>query len=113
MYSISSIANSSTMYVIKRNGSKQEVSFDKITARIKKLCYGFESSNISPIKIAQKVIAGIYDGVTTTELDCLAAETTAYSTTIHPDYSLLASRIAISNLHKNTEKTFSNNIQKF
>lgn len=113
MYSISSISNSSTMYVVKRNGSKQEVSFDKITARIKKLCYGFESSNISPIKIAQKVIAGIYDGVTTTELDCLAAETTAYSSTIHPDYSLLASRIAVSNLHKNTEKTFSNNIQNF
>ena len=101
------------MFVIKRDGSKQEISFDKITARIKKLCYGFNSPEISPIKIAQKVIAGIYNGVTTTELDCLAAETTAYSSTIHPDFSKLAARIAISNLHKNTEKSFSKNIEKF
>ena len=105
--------NNDTMFVIKRDGSKQEISFDKITARIKKLCYGFNSKDISPIKIAQKVIAGIYNGVTTTELDCLAAETTAYSSTTHPDFSELASRIAISNLHKNTEKCFSKNIEKF
>ena len=103
----------STMHVIKRNGSKQEVSFDKIIARIKKLCYGFNSHHISPEKIAQKVIAGMYNGVTTTELDCLAAETAAYSSTIHPDFSQLAARIAISNLHKNTEKSFSANINKF
>ena len=101
------------MFVIKRDGSKQEISFDKITARIKKLCYGFNSPDISPIKIAQRVIAGIYNGVTTTELDCLAAETTAYSSTTHPDFSKLAARIAISNLHKNTEKSFSKNIEKF
>ena len=103
----------STMHVIKRNGSKQDISFDKIIARIRKLCYGFNSSLISPERIAQKVISGMYDGVTTTELDCLAAEITAYSSTIHPDFSVLAARIAISNLHKNTEKSFSENITKF
>ena len=98
------------MFVIKRNGSKEPVKFDKITARIEKLCYSLNSQFIDPVKVAMKVIEGLYDGVTTTELDNLAAETAASMSTIHPDYSLLASRIAVSNLHKNTTKSFSTTI---
>ncbi|MGK0389382.1 MAG: ribonucleoside-diphosphate reductase alpha subunit [Maribacter sp.] len=94
------------MQVVKRNGGKESVSFDKITARIKKLCYGLNTKYVSHIEIAKKVIQGLYDGVTTTELDNLAAETAATMTTIHPDYAQLAARISISNLHKNTDKSF-------
>ncbi len=94
------------MYVIKRDGRQESVKFDKITARIKKLCYGL-SSQVSAEMIAMKVIEGIYDGVTTTELDNLAARVAAASTLLHPDYALLASRLAISNLHKNTCNSFS------
>src|ERR1700744_3018932 len=93
------------MFVIKRDGRKESVKFDKITARIEKLCYGFNL--VDPIDVAKKVIEGLYDGVTTSELDNLAAETAASLTTKHPDYALLASRIAVSNLHKNTIKSFS------
>ena len=93
------------MYVIKRDGKKESVKFDKITARIEKLCYGFNL--VDPIDVAKKVIEGLFDGVTTSELDNLAAETAASLTTKHPDYALLASRIAVSNLHKNTIKSFS------
>lgn len=94
------------MFVLKRDGRSEAVKFDKITGRIKKLCYGLHPS-VDPVKISMKVIEGIYDGVTTTVLDNLAAETAASMTTTHPDYALLASRIAVSNLHKNTEKSFS------
>lgn len=94
------------MFVVKRDGRSEAVKFDKITARIKKLCYGLHPS-VDPVKISMKVIEGIYDGVSTTELDNLAAEVSATMTTTHPDYALLASRIAVSNLHKNTEKSFS------
>ena len=94
------------MYVIKRNGKKESIKFDKVTARIEKLSYSL-SPMVKPIDVAKKVIEGIYDGVPTTELDNLAAETAASLTTKHPDYALLASRIAISNLHKNTLKSFS------
>ncbi len=95
------------MYVIKRNGRKENVMFDKITARINKLSYGLDINYVDPIKISKRVVEGVYDGVTTTELDNLAAETAASMTPIHPDYASLASRIAVSNLHKNTEKHFS------
>ncbi len=98
------------MFVIKRDGRKQEVKFDKVTARIQKLCYGLDPVHVDPIVVAVKVIEGIYDGVTTSELDNLAAEVAATMTTQHPDYALLASRIAISNLHKNTNKSFSRTI---
>ncbi|SDM64141.1 ribonucleoside-diphosphate reductase alpha chain [Daejeonella rubra] len=94
------------MFVIKRNGRKESVKFDKITARIQKLSYGL-SPLVDAIDVAKKVIEGLYDGVSTTELDNLAAETSASLTTKHPDYALLASRIAVSNLHKNTIKSFS------
>lgn len=95
------------MQVLKRSGKKESVSFDKITARIKKLCYGLNQKYVDPIEISKKVIQGLYDGVSTTELDNLAAETAATMATHHPDNALLAARIAISNLHKNTDKTFS------
>ncbi len=95
------------MFVIKRDGNKESVKFDKITARIQKLCYGLDPVHVDPVPVAMKVIEGIYDGVTTHELDNLAAEIAASMTTRHPDYALLASRIAVSNLHKSTNKSFS------
>ncbi len=94
------------MYVVKRDGHKEPVMFDKITDRIKKLCYGLNSL-VEPVKVAMRVIEGLYDGVSTSELDNLAAETAASMTISHPDYAQLAARIAISNLHSNTKKSFS------
>ncbi|GLB38634.1 putative provides the precursors necessary for DNA synthesis [Lyophyllum shimeji] len=96
-------------FVFKRDGyvRKERVQFDKITARIEKLCYGLDMNYVNPIEVAQKVVAGVYQGVTTVELDNLASETAAYLTTKHPDYAVLAARIAISNLHKETKKNFS------
>ena len=94
------------MFVLKRDGRKEAIKFDKITARIQKLCYGF-SELVDPTAVAMKVIEGIYEGVTTSELDNLAAEVSASMTTRHPDYALLASRISVSNLHKDTKKSFS------
>ena len=94
------------MLVVKRDGNKEPVAFDKITARIKKLCYGFDPKQVEPILVAQKVVAGVYDGVTTVQLDDLASETAAFLTTQHPDYGRLAARIAVSNLHKQTLKSF-------
>jgi len=98
------------MYVIKRDGRKEAVKFDKITARIVKMCYGLDPL-VSPESVAMKVIEGIYDGVTTSVLDNLAAEVAASKTIDHPDYALLASRISVSNLHKNTKKTFSETME--
>jgi len=98
-------------YVFKRDGRKEAVKFDKVTARIQKLCYGLDPVHVDAVHVAMKVIQGIYPGVSTTELDNLAAETAASLTTKHPDYALLASRIAISNLHKTTKKSFSETIK--
>ncbi|CDK28507.1 unnamed protein product [Kuraishia capsulata CBS 1993] len=95
------------MHVYKRDGRKEPVRFDKITARISRLCYGLDSNHVDAVAITQRVISGVYQGVTTIELDNLAAETAAYMTTIHPDYAILAARIAVSNLHKQTTKVFS------
>jgi ribonucleoside-diphosphate reductase alpha chain len=100
------------MYVIKRDGKKESVKFDKVTARIQKMCYGLDQVHVDPVTVAMKVIEGIYDGVTTSELDRLTAEVAATMTTKHPDYALLASRIAISNLQKNTNKSFSQTIKE-
>ena len=99
------------MFVEKRNGKSESVKFDKITARIEKLCYGLDRRFVNSIDVAKKVIEGLYDGVTTTELDNLAAETAASLTVKHPDYALLASRVAVSNLHKNTIKSFSDTMK--
>ena len=94
------------MYVVKRDGRREPVMFDKITSRIRKLCYGLNSL-VDPVKVAMRVIEGLYDGVTTSELDNLAAEIAATMTVTHPDYARLAARISVSNLHKNTKKSFS------
>ena len=94
------------MDVLKRDGRREPVMFDKITARVKKLCYGLNEL-VDPVKVAMRVIEGLYDGVTTSDLDNLAAETAASMTVSHPDYAKLAARISVSNLHKDTKKTFS------
>lgn len=99
------------MYVIKRDGRQESIKFDKVTARIQKLCYGLDPL-VDPIPVAMKVIEGIYEGVTTQQLDELASETAASFTVRHPDYALLASRIAVSNLHKGTIKSFSKTMKK-
>lgn len=100
------------MLVLKRDGHRESVKFDKITARVEKLCYGLDLKYVSPVEVAMKVINGLYDGVTTIELDNLAAEIAATLTTKHPDYAKLAARIAISNLHKVTSKSFSNTMKR-
>ena len=94
------------MYVVKRDGKREPVMFDKITSRVRKMCYGLNKL-VDPVKVAMRVIEGLYDGVTTSELDNLAAEIAATMTVQHPDYAKLAARIAVSNLHKNTKKSFS------
>jgi len=99
------------MLVLKRDGRRESVKFDKITARIEKLCKGLNRDFVEPVKIAQKVIDGLYDGVSTVQLDDLAAEIAASMTTRHPDFAKLAARIAISNLHKVTSGSFSNTMK--
>lgn len=100
------------MLVIKRDGRRESVKFDKVTARIERLCYGLDMNYVDPTNVARKVIEGIHDGVTTVQLDMLAAEQAASMTTTHPDYAILAARIAISNLHKETSKSFSNTMKR-
>jgi ribonucleoside-diphosphate reductase alpha chain len=100
------------MRVLKRNGSYEPVKFDKVSARIKKQTYDLDRDFIDPIEVAQKVISGIYDGITSKELDRLAAETSASLTRIHPDYSVLAARLAITSLKKDTSKSFKETIEK-
>ncbi|KAF7840056.1 Ribonucleoside-diphosphate reductase large subunit [Senna tora] len=99
------------MYVVKRDGRQEAVHFDKITARLKKLSYGLSTEHCDVVLVAQKVCAGVYKGVTTSQLDELAAETAAAMTANHPDYAILAARIAVSNLHKNTKKSFSETVK--
>jgi ribonucleoside-diphosphate reductase alpha subunit len=95
------------MQVIKRSGKKELVHFDKVTSRVTRLSYGLQLKSEDIIEISKKVVSGIFNNVTTTELDNLAAETAASFTTKHPDFAVLAARIAVSNLHKNTKKSFS------
>ncbi|MGB0452772.1 MAG: ribonucleoside-diphosphate reductase subunit alpha [Bacteriovoracaceae bacterium] len=99
------------MYVITRGGEKEPVKFDKITERIEALCFDLDRNHVDPMIVTQKVIEGIYDNISTTELDQLAAETAAYLSTKHPHFSTLAGRIAVSNLHKETKGCFSENIK--
>ena len=98
------------MFVVKRDGRKEPIMFDKITARVRKLCYGL-NERVDPIKVSMRVIEGLYDGVTTSELDNLAAEQAATMTTTHPDFAKLAARISVSNLHKNTKKSFAETME--
>ncbi len=100
------------MLVLKRDGHRESVKFDKITSRIEKLCYGLDPKLVNPVEVAMKVINGLYDGVSTHELDNLAAEISATMITRHPDFAKLAARIAVSNLHKTTSKSFSNTMKR-
>ena len=100
-------STSGKMFVMKRDGRKEKVMFDKITSRISKLCYGLKEDYVDPVDITMKVVSGVYSGVTTAELDTLAAETAAAMTTKHPNYGTLVAWIAVSNLHKETTKIFS------
>nr|XP_012220225.1 PREDICTED: ribonucleoside-diphosphate reductase large subunit-like [Linepithema humile] len=95
------------MHVLKRDGHKEPVHFDKITKRIEMLCHGLDLNYVDPSAIALRVITNLYSGVTTVELDNLAAKTAMHMNSQHPDYEILAARIAISNLHKETKKVFS------
>jgi ribonucleoside-diphosphate reductase alpha chain len=97
------------MRVLKRSGSYENVSFDKVLNRIKKLSDGLDG--VHPDEVAQKICGRIYDGVTTTELDELTATTCSTMSTVHPDYGILAARIIISNLHKNTPAKFSEAVE--
>jgi len=99
----------SSFCVVKRNGTKEEVSFDKVIRRIRKLTYGL-SSEINPIIVAQKVCSQIYNNVSTGELDELSAQICISMETTHLDYGVLASRIIISNNHKSTSPSFSETI---
>ncbi|GLT32111.1 hypothetical protein SLA2020_068000 [Shorea laevis] len=99
------------MYVVKRDGRQEPFDCDKITDRLKKLCYGLSEEHCDPVLVAHKVCAGVYKGVNTAQLDEFVAETAASMTANHSDYALLAARIAVSNLHKNTKKSFSETIR--
>lgn len=129
LHSTLQLKSSSQRYITNLrlvDGRKERVQFDKITARVSRLCYGLDADHVDAAAITQKVISGVYHGVTTVELDNLvsilileyteacisnlylqAAETAAYMTVTHPDYAILAARIAVSNLHKQTKKQFS------
>lgn len=100
------------MFVITRSNKKEAVQFDKITHRIQKLTYGLSINHIDAIEVAKKTIQGIFDGISTKELDNLSAEVAAYMTTVHPDYSILAARIAMANLHRNTIDSFCETMSK-
>jgi ribonucleoside-diphosphate reductase alpha chain len=99
------------MKVIKRDDSEETVKFDKISARIKKQTYGLDTEYVDYMEIAKKVISGVYDGVTSKELDELASETAASMTRVHPDYSILAARIALTSLKKETKKSFKETVE--
>lgn len=99
------------MKVIKRDGHAETLRLDKITNRIKKQTYGLDTDHVDALEVATKVVSGIYDGISTEQLDSLAAETAASLTYVHPDYSILAARIAITRLHKTTNKSFSDTIE--
>ena len=98
-----------SMYVLKRNNEREEVSFDKIIKRIQK--YSKDLTKLNAIELAQQIIAQIYDGIPTYKIDELTAEICAAKTTLHPDYGKLASRISISNHNKNTSPSYSEVIQ--
>ena len=100
------------MKVKKRDGSLEEMRYDKITRRISIFCSDLNLEYIDPTYVTLKVTQGIYDGISTTELDVLAAETAASMTTTHPDYAKLSGRLAVSNLHKTTPKKFSQCIKE-
>ena len=100
------------MFVITRSGKKEPVKFDKITLRIQKLTYGLDTKFVDAMEVAKRTIQGLFDGITTEELDNLSAEVAAYMTSTHPDYAKLAGRIAVANLHRKTSDSFIETIEK-
>lgn len=106
------LPNNTKLFVTKRGGFVQDIVFDKIRKRIESLCYNLNADYVHPSTIVVKVVAGLYPGVTTAELDTLAAETAASMMTLHPDYGVLAARIAISNMHKQTDDSFARTMKE-
>ena len=94
------------MFVMTRSGKREPVQFDKITHRISQLTYGLDSQYVDSMQVAKRTINGLFDGITTEELDNLSAEVSAYMTSVHPDYARLAGRIAVANLHRSTSDSF-------
>ncbi len=99
------------MDIVKRDGSREALKLEKISSRIKKLTYGLHEL-VDPDVVSTKVVSGLYDGVSSTELDQLSAETAASMVTVHPDFGKLAARIGITSLYKDVEKNFSNIAKK-
>ena len=100
------------MFVITRSGKREPVQFDKITHRISQLLYGLDSEFVDASQVAKRTIQGLFDGITTEELDNLSAEVSAYLTSSHPDYARLAGRIAVANLHRSTSDSFMETLDK-
>ncbi len=94
------------MFVTTRSGKREPVQFDKITHRISQLVYGLDQDHVDAMQVAKRTIQGLFDGITTEELDNLSAEVSAYMTSVHPDYARLAGRIAVANLHRSTRDSF-------
>lgn len=94
------------MFVTTRSGKKEPVQFDKITHRISQLSYNLDPKYVDAVQVAKRTINGLFDGITTDELDNLSAEVSAYMTSVHPDYARLAGRIAVANLHRSTSDSF-------
>ena len=98
--------NSNTMEVIKRNGNKEKISFDKIIARIESLCYGLDNNYVDPINVAKDTIQSLYNNISTEEIDFVSADICASQIIDHPDFNKLATRLCVSNLHKTTSNNF-------
>jgi ribonucleoside-diphosphate reductase alpha chain len=100
------------MFVQTRSGKREPVQFDKITHRISQLTYGLDQKYVDSMQVAKRTINGLFDGITTEELDNLSAEVSAYMTSVHPDYARLAGRIAVANLHRSTSDSFMETFEK-
>ena len=100
------------MQILKRDGKKEAINFDRMVDFVNRYCFGLNKDFINPIQVAKRTLEGVYDGVTIQELIQLSVETAASMTTKHPDYSLLAGRLAVSELHKNTDESFANTVEK-
>jgi ribonucleoside-diphosphate reductase alpha chain len=100
------------MQILKRDGKKEAINFDRMVDFVNRYCFGLNKDFVSPIQVAKRTLEGVYDGVTIQELIQLSVETAASMTTKHPDYSLLAGRLAVSELHKNTDESFANTVEK-
>ena len=100
------------MLVQTRSGKREPVQFDKITHRISQLTYGLDAKYVDSMQVAKRTINGLFDGITTEELDNLSAEVSAYMTSVHPDYARLAGRIAVANLQRSTSDSFMETVEK-